>query len=328
MCEILGLHLRNPGLYSRLGELLTGMLCEMEDRGAHSAGVAVYGDQQWSPPGRGSVSRLEVPAGPEEAAATIGALPAEVRTSCPPGPEYAGYVDAHWRELIERYQPDILWNDMGYPGDPAELIRDYYTDVPEGIVNDRFWSGAYDVATPNIARRHEVDARPWEVGRPIGFSFGWNRQEGPEHCLTGTQLVHLLLDVVSKNGNLLVGVAPDDRGRIPMLQQRPLRELGRWLDVHGEAVYGTRPWKTAESTTQDGLQVRFTTTPDALYAHLLGPATGDIVITDLRLPVEAQVVDLASGEPVPTADGQKGTVFSLPAAADPVARVLRITPLP
>ena len=60
MCGIVGLHLRTPELYPRLGELLTGMLCEMGDRGSDSAGVAVYGDPTWSPPGRGCVSVLEV----------------------------------------------------------------------------------------------------------------------------------------------------------------------------------------------------------------------------------------------------------------------------
>src|SRR5258708_20446237 len=60
MCGIVGLHLRTPELYPRLGELLTGMLCEMGDRGNDSAGVAVYGDPIMSPPGRGCVSVLEV----------------------------------------------------------------------------------------------------------------------------------------------------------------------------------------------------------------------------------------------------------------------------
>jgi methylamine---glutamate N-methyltransferase subunit A len=60
MCGIVGLHLRTPELYPRLGELLTGMLCEMGDRGSDSAGVAIYGDPIWSPSGRGCVSVLEV----------------------------------------------------------------------------------------------------------------------------------------------------------------------------------------------------------------------------------------------------------------------------
>jgi methylamine---glutamate N-methyltransferase subunit A len=60
MCGIVGLHLRSPELYPRLGELLTGMLCEMGDRGSDSTGVAVYGDPVWSPPGRGCVSVVDI----------------------------------------------------------------------------------------------------------------------------------------------------------------------------------------------------------------------------------------------------------------------------
>ncbi|MDY6996978.1 MAG: glutamine amidotransferase, partial [Actinomycetota bacterium] len=63
MCGIVGLHLRNPELHPQLGELLTGMLCEMGERGSDSAGVAVYGDPTWAPPGQGCVSIAELPAG-------------------------------------------------------------------------------------------------------------------------------------------------------------------------------------------------------------------------------------------------------------------------
>lgn len=65
MCGIVGLHLRTPELYPRLGELLTGMLCEMSDRGSDSAGVAVYGDPVWSPPGKGCVSVTDIGAAPD-----------------------------------------------------------------------------------------------------------------------------------------------------------------------------------------------------------------------------------------------------------------------
>jgi len=72
MCGIVGLHLRNPDLHPLLGELVTGMLCEMGDRGSDSAGVAVYGDPTWSPPGHGCVSLLEVDASADEVAETLG----------------------------------------------------------------------------------------------------------------------------------------------------------------------------------------------------------------------------------------------------------------
>ena len=72
MCGIVGLHLRNPELHPRLGELLTGMLCEMSDRGSDSAGVAVYGDPAWTPPGHGCVSLLDIAASPESVTDAVG----------------------------------------------------------------------------------------------------------------------------------------------------------------------------------------------------------------------------------------------------------------
>jgi glutamate synthase domain-containing protein 1 len=73
MCGIVGLHLRNPDLHPRLGELLAGMLCEMGDRGSDSTGVAVYGDPTWSPAGRGCVSLVDVGAPAADIAAAVGA---------------------------------------------------------------------------------------------------------------------------------------------------------------------------------------------------------------------------------------------------------------
>ncbi len=79
MCGIVGLHLRNPPSSTpRLGELLTGMLCEMSDRGSDSAGVAVYGDPRWSPPGKGTVSVLDVDDSPEQIVEALHAALGEV----------------------------------------------------------------------------------------------------------------------------------------------------------------------------------------------------------------------------------------------------------
>src|SRR3954451_23583770 len=71
MCGIVGLHLRTPELYPRLGELLTGMLCEMSNRGSDSAGVAVYGHPGWTPPGQGCVSLLDVDSDAETICAAV-----------------------------------------------------------------------------------------------------------------------------------------------------------------------------------------------------------------------------------------------------------------
>lgn len=215
---------------------------------------------------------------------------ADVHASIPSGDRYLRYVDAHWRELITRYRPDILWNDIGFvPGaDPSPLIADYYAEHPDGLVNDRFGTADPDVRTPEYSRRADIDPETWECVRGVGLSFGWNRQESV--LLTVGELVALLSDVASKNGNLLLGVAPDDRGRIPAPQAELLRGVGAWLAEHGEAVYGTRPWERAEATTADGQQVRFTQRGETLYG-LIPNAVGNV------LDLAATVADLPGGKP-------------------------------
>jgi alpha-L-fucosidase len=112
-------------------------------------------------------------------------------------------------------------------------------------------------------------SRKWEATRGVGHSFGANHNEAPEDVISTTELVRLLVDVVAKNGNLLIGVGPAPDGTLPEWQEAPLIGLGRWLEVHGEAIYGTRPWTLPSTTTSEGTEVRFTLGGDVLYATLL-----------------------------------------------------------
>jgi alpha-L-fucosidase len=207
---------------------------------------------------------------------------ADLARAIPRDPGYVAYALAHWRELIERYRPCSLWNDIGFPGDDAGVLRlfdDYYAAVPEGVVNDRFKLAPgpngleprvpCDFRTPEYARVTEIRAKKWELCRGIGHSFGWNRAETESHYLSPRALVHLLVDVVSKNGNLLLDVGPEASGAIPPPQRERLVALGAWLDACGDAIFGTRPWLRAEGRTADGVDVRFTRRGDALYAVLL-----------------------------------------------------------
>jgi alpha-L-fucosidase len=228
----------------------------------------------------------------------------------PDSPDYVEYASVHVRELIGRYQPSVLWNDICWPagGDLPALFADYYNAVPDGVINDRwieppghrglvtdalarlgglavqrFWSlipdarksltfpadHHFDFRTPEYAAFETIQAKKWESTRGVGHSFGANRNERPEDIVTGTELVRSFADIVSKNGNLLIGVGPDERGHLPAEQLAPLRELGSWLRVNGEAIYATRPWETASSTTTEGSAVRFTQRDGEVYAILL-----------------------------------------------------------
>jgi alpha-L-fucosidase len=87
------------------------------------------------------------------------------------------------------------------------------------------------------------------------------------------ELIALLADIVSKNGNLLLNVGPKADGTISDIQLDRLHKLGAWLDVNGEAIFESRPWVRASATTPDGADMRFTCNRGALYAVFVSPVT-------------------------------------------------------
>ena len=250
-------------------------------------------------------------------------------------PEFAAYADAHWRELRDRYDPIILWNDIGYPeqSDLAAIVAEFYNDHPDGVINDRFETrkpGAarrhHDFTTPEYAQMDEITDFKWESCRGLGYSFGYNRAETGDHTLGESELIHLLVDVVSKNGNLLLNVGPRADGSIPAIQAERLRSLGSWLARNGEAIYGTRPWKRPSAETSDGVPVRFTANGDALYAVLLGQPAPESFGLRLDVPGRLDSVALLGSDGALDASYEGGNLLVRPGrriAAAP-AHALRI----
>jgi len=252
---------------------------------------------------------------------------ASVLNNWPTGKGYADYSVSHWRELIDTWAPDVLWSDIGFPhdGDLYSLFAHYYNTVPEGVVNDRWatisrpmqwlaqtrpgnavanrmgtWMfingattpvlGHCDYITPEYAVFSGIKKKKWECVRGIGTSFGFNQRERPENFISVRDLVRLLVDVVSKNGNLLLNVGPKVGGSIPEVQIDRLKGLGAWMDVNSEAIYDTRPWVRAEGSTEDGLEARFTHKGRDLYVLVFGvPGTGKLVIEDVPAAAVSEV---------------------------------------
>jgi alpha-L-fucosidase len=265
-------------------------------------------------------------------------------------PAFVSYATTHWHELIDRYAPSILWNDIGSPlaFDVAGLMAAYYNAVPDGLVNDRWGqrlpdhvpgpremfmsppAGHYDYTTPEYASYAQVTQHKWEATRGIGRSFGYNANEGADDYLSITELVRSLVDIVSKNGNLLLNVGPMADGTIPDLQRDRLLGLGAWLDVNGEAIFETRPWLSAEGRCGDGTRVRFTQREDALYAILLAtPATRDVLLEDLLAADGTEVRLLGQPDPLIHRQAAGGLQVTLPAGlTDAAAHALKVTPRP
>jgi len=240
--------------------------------------------------------------------------------SVPQSDEYVSYSMAQWRELIERYRPDILWNDIALPAsfDRWALWADYYRKVPGGVVNDR-WSQNmleqahylaiisggeeinplyhFDFFTPEYQLMTAIRVLKYEVCRGIGHSFGYNRQEEvhTSHLMTAGEAVEMLCDIVSKNGNLLLSVGPRSDGSFPAACTAVLEGLGAWLGVNGRAIYGTRAWRVAEGSADGGaVRVRFTVSDrrNELYAILLDRPAGGSVSLEGVSPTPGAVVRL------------------------------------
>lgn len=250
----------------------------------------------------------------------------------PQSEEYAHYADAQWRELIDRYQPSVLWNDISYPkkGDVLHLFADYYNRVQDGMINDRFQVEHSDYTTPEYTQYGKIVEKKWETCRGLGFSFGYNQAEGPEQVLAADELVRLLVDIVSKNGNLLLNIGPKADGTIPEIQVERLRALGQWLRLNGEAIYETRPWVRAEGRTSDGVGIRFTQRGDSVYVILLDkPKSREITIESLWADAGTKIQMLGAGDDLRWSRSGKDLSLTLPEQlSGSYAYVLKVTPRP
>ncbi len=171
-----------------------------------------------------------------------------------PDENIGSYVDTHmipqFKELVTKYKPTVLftdgeWRNSAEQWHATELISWYYNTIgSEAIVNDRWGDGQqHGFRTPEYSAGITLTDRPWAECRGLGRSFGLNRNEPLENYMTSEELIRHFCVLVAAGGGMTLNVGPAADGKIPLLQQERLLDLGRWLDINGEAIYGTRPYK-------------------------------------------------------------------------------------
>jgi alpha-L-fucosidase len=199
-------------------------------------------------------------------------------------------------ELIDRYSPDLLWNDVGWPGGGAgalQLMADYYNINENGVVNDRFdmigvvqGNAHCDYITPEYSSGLTAPGRKFEVCRGIGMSFGYNQLDNETTYASATELIHLLINSVADGGNLLLNIGPKANGEIPDIQKQRLVEIGQWLEINGAAIFSSHKLGMNTLSASDGSVVRLTQGADgATYAMILATAHDSFTIPGLPLGV-------------------------------------------
>ena len=207
-------------------------------------------------------------------------------------------------DLLNRYQPDLLYSDGGLPfGEVGRtLVANYYNASMaahggklEAVYNHKdIGTGEFipEGGVQDIERgvAEGIKPLPWQTCTSIG---DWFYSEGYKYK-TATDVVHMLADIVSKNGNLLLNVVQYPDGSLPPEALTFLQEMTAWMSVNGEAIYGTRPWKVfgegptkaaaghfKEDTAYTPDDIRFTVKGGALYAITLGVPARTVRIQSL-----------------------------------------------
>lgn len=206
------------------------------------------------------------------------------------------------KELLDKYQPDLLYSDSPFPfGDYGRNLVAYFYNRNMGRNEGKLEAvytckqASQGMWVEDIERgvKDSISKNPWQIDTSIG---DWYYRTGQEYK-TSADVIKMLVDVVSKNGNLLINIVQTPEGDIEADVLQIVEEIGQWMSVNGEGIYGTRPWKIfgerpvgevvkSGSFNEDKMKytaedIRFTTKEDALYAFCLGKPSGKIKIVSL-----------------------------------------------
>jgi alpha-L-fucosidase len=282
--------------------------------------------------------------------------PSHLENWFPPSKDFRDDWLARSAELVDKYQPELVYLDWwtSAPALEPELRKFsayYYNEAKKrgqgpaiAYKGENFADGSalFDVERGKLDTLRLV---PWETDTSVSIG-SWGYAQDDKYR-TAKSLTQTLIDVVSKNGNLLLNVGPKADGTIPEEAATVLRGMGAWLKVNGEAIYGTRPFKyfgegpTTNATGEkrenpnqgfSSADIRFTTKGDMLYAiGLERPRDGKALIKTfytgtpyLDRPIQ-KIELVGSTAAIDWQQTPKGLVVNLPASSDSMPYVLKIT---
>jgi len=257
-------------------------------------------------------------------------------------------------EVVDKYHPDIIYHDAWLEQVDQDKLRTYlahYFNEAEKR-NQEVIVTSKDEDIPNTVgmEDHENSNPEKIIEKPFlcdysigtGFSFSWGYTEGMQ-IRTEKEIIHKLIEVVSKNGQLLLNLSPRADGTFPEDQKEVVTKIGRWLWTFGESIYETRPFTIFGESTSEGHQVYYTQKGKNIYAIFLNwpggnidKSTNDVKVNLKELNSQSikgkvksiQLLGLKSIEPVPFEINTKEMSFTIPKKTrtpSEIAQVFRIT---
>jgi len=236
----------------------------------------------------------------------------------------AEHFHPQFKDVVTRYTPSIIFADgeweMGYAGwRTEELMAWLFNESPvreEVVINDRwgqcrnehggYWSSEYGKHHPGELGPDHI----WEENRGMGASYGYNRSESIYEYRSAAELIQLLTTTVGRGGNLLLCVGPTADGRIPVIMQERLLQIGEWLGVNGEAIYGAKASPFCPTEFDWGA---CTQKPGRIFVHVYGQRSGEIALPGLKSEVTgAYLLADEKKRPVATRADKTGVVVNLP----------------
>jgi len=242
------------------------------------------------------------------------------------------YVDTilqpQLHEIVSRYHPEVVWSDGDWAMSDSywqskEFLAWLYNESPVKdtvVVNDRWGSGdschhggfytCSDRYNPGTLQEHK-----WENCLTIdGRTWGYARNGNLSDYLSISTLLEQLVSTVACNGNLLLNVGPTSDGIITPIYEERLLQLGSWLEINGEAIYGTKPWRAQNDTAASVWYTASKSARDTVYAtFLVWPSQDPLLLTQVK-PLNGLVVTLLGhSDRLPWKQLPEGLAIFLPA---------------
>ncbi len=250
------------------------------------------------------------------------------------------YVAEHmipqFKDVVTHAKPSIIFSDGEWDLNSeewrsTELLAWLLNESPvkdEVVINDRWGKdsrhkhGGY--YTTEYTSGMQQASHAWEESRGMGYSYGYNRAETAQDYHTDRELLMMLIDIVSRGGNLLLDIGPTADGRIPVIMEERLLQIGDWLRPNGEAIYGTHAWRHSRQWSKGTLpkfeekefmaeyninnmvdtppagyarvEAFLTAKKDAVYAIVPRRPVREVAIDDVEAPAGVKVTLLEGGQ--------------------------------